>query len=375
MRISAFTSSLLIVFAAATAHAQTGTPPPDAEALASGPSGPADAPTIDKPKADSTAVTVSAGGLFTSGNSRTIALTLNGAFDMRRGNNGFGASVLGNYGEAAPSPNDPMVTSAENVQGRIRYDRYFGDSVSIFLIGTGRYDRFQGLAFRLNLDPGVKYIFVKSAKTALWAEAGYDFQYDVRTEAGRRELDGDGNPTGVLLDPTRIDHSARVFAGFRRAFTEDVTFSTGLEYLQSFITTDLGDMNSRFNFNAVLAAKLFKGFSLGLGFNAAYDRLPIPGREQLDTTTTLSLIYGWAQTAEKPKKEEPKCPPCPEAKPGAAPADPKAPATPAAPETPAAPQTPDAAGTTTTTPDAAPATPPATPAPSGGDAATPQPQP
>ena len=321
MRLVALGLALPLVFAAANVHAQYVAPPPDAEALAAGPKGPADAPTIDKPKNDSTSVTLSAGGLLTSGNSRTVALTLNGAFDLRRGNNGFGALVLGNYGEAAAKPDVPLAESAENIQGRLRYDRYFGDRMSLFLITTGRYDKFQGLAFRFNLDPGFKYIVTKSTRTALWAEAGYDFQHDTRTEPGRMELDKDGKPTGVVLDKTRIDHSARVFVGFRHAFTQDITWSSGIEYLQSFIKTDLGDKNSRLNLNAVLAAKLFKGFSVGLGFNAAYDRLPIPGRQQLDTTTTLSLIYGWTD-AVPAKDEKPKCPVCPEVKPGTTPPPP-----------------------------------------------------
>lgn len=312
MRVLAVSLGLLVALASASAQAQYVAPPPEAEALAAGPKGPGDAPTIEKPKNDSTSVTLSAGGLLTSGNSRTVALTLNGAFDMRRGNNGFGASVLGNYGEAAPTPEADMVPSAENVQGRLRYDRYFSDRFSLFLITTGRYDKFQGLAFRFNLDPGFKYIVTKTQRTVLWAEAGYDFQHDTRTEAGRVKLD---DPDGPLLDKTRIDHSGRLFGGFRHAFTQDVTFAWGLEYLQSFIETDLGDMNSRVNLNAVLAAKLFKGFSLGVGFNAAYDRLPIPGRKQLDTTTTLSIIYGWSDAAPPPKKEDkPKCPVCPDAK-------------------------------------------------------------
>jgi hypothetical protein len=369
MRIFAMSFGLsVIALTSAGVQAQTpdglGAPPPDAEALASGPKGPTDAPTIAKPKNDSTSVTLSAGGLLTSGNSRTVAMTINGAFDMRRGSNGFGASILGNYGEAAPKPGADMMPSAENVQGRVRYDRYFGDRASVFLITTGRYDKFQGLAFRLNLDPGFKYIVIKTPRSAAWAEAGYDFLYDVRTDAGRREVDANGVPTGVLLDPTRTDHSARLFVGFRRAFTQDITFSTGLEYLQSFIKTDLGDKNSRFNLNAVLAAKLFKGFSLGIGFNAAYDRLPIPGREQLDTTTTVSLIYGWSDATQPKKEEKPKCPVCPEVKPP--------PVTP--PQADSVTPVPADSATSPANPkdDAvAPPSPPVAPAPSEGDAVVP----
>ena len=52
--------------------------------------------------------------------------------------------------------------------------------MSLFLITTGRNDRFQGLEFRLNVDPGAKYLFVNTDPTTFWGEVGYDFQYDIR---------------------------------------------------------------------------------------------------------------------------------------------------------------------------------------------------
>ena len=124
----------------------------------------------------------------------------------------------------------------------------------MFLIGTGRHDRFQGLDFRLNIDPGVKYLFLKESDNALWGEAAYDFQYDVRRDsapvdldaAGKPKLDGGGQP--VILDKTATDHSLRLFAGYRHAFNKEVTLSTGLEYLQSVVDSE----HHRLNFDALL---------------------------------------------------------------------------------------------------------------------------
>ena len=36
--------------------------------------------------------------------------------------------------------------------------------------------------FRLNIDPGVKYLFVNTTPTQFWGELGYDFQYDIRRD-------------------------------------------------------------------------------------------------------------------------------------------------------------------------------------------------
>ncbi len=365
MRIAAFVGTIVpVLLAASAARAQgvpTGAPPPEAKVEVTGPKGPLDAPKIAKPSTDVTNVTLSAGGLLASGNSRTLALSANGAFDMRRGDNAFAASLITNYGESAAKSGDPMKASSENFQGRLRYDRYLNDSMSLFLIGTGRYDRFQGLAFRLNLDPGFKYIVLKDDVSALWAEAGYDFQYDIRTDSGRAPKD----PTSGPLDRTVTDHSARVFVGYRRAFSSDVTFSTGLEFLQSFANRDIGDKDTRLNFDAILAAKLFEGFSLGVGFSARYDRLPLPEKKELDTITTLSIIYGWSDAKPK-EKEEVKCPACPEPAPCPNGINPPPPPPPGADPLPPAPPAP--AGVVPPPPPVAPAPPPVGAAPAAAPA-------
>ncbi len=309
-------------------------PPADGKALVGGVKT-KDALTIAAPKTDETNANLAAGGLITTGNSKTVALTLNGQLDLRRGNNGLLFGALGNYGESS-LPGAPSRATAQNLQGKLRYDRYFVDSLSAFLIATGRHDKFQGLAFRLNLDPGFKYIPYKDEVQSVWGELGYDFQFDARNDAGRIQADKDGAPIpgAALLDATRTDHSARAYLGYRRAFNSSVAFSTGVELLQSFVKTDLGASDTRVNFDANLAAKLDYGFALGVGFSARYDRLPIAPRQQLDTTTTLSIIYAWTDAAPK-KAAPPPCPDCPACPPAPAPV--VAPAAPAPVVTPAAP--------------------------------------
>lgn len=59
----------------------------------------------------------------------------------------------------------------------------------------------------------------------------------------------------------------------------------------------------------MFAAKVGGGLSVGLGFSARYDADPLPGKEKLDTATTLNLIYALS-TIKEP--EPPKTCPCPE---------------------------------------------------------------
>jgi putative salt-induced outer membrane protein len=276
-------------FAVTRAHAQDplGVPPPEADKVAKGPDAPKDALTLERAPEGLTA-SVSAGGLTSSGNSRMLAFTGSGLFDARHGDNGYGASLVGNYGRSA-APDGPLETTTENLQGRLRYDRYLLDDASLFLLTTGRHDRFQGLAFRLNVDPGVKYLFINRPKTALWGELGYDFQYDVRTDEGREVRDEAGTLTETL-EKTDTDHSVRTFLGLRLAFNKDVTLSNGLEYLQSFIDAK----RYRFNYDILLAANIWGGLAFGAGFTARFDNQPLPEKEKLDTTTTLSLVYSYS---------------------------------------------------------------------------------
>ena len=309
--------------AQATTTPPTGAPPPDATALVAAPKADAvTAPDVKKPL-DGTSVSLSAGGQFATGNTRLLAGTMNGEWSSRWGSNGIGASILGNYGQGAP-PGSPVVETAENVQGRVRYDRYIIDQASLFLINTVRHDRFQGLEVRYNIDPGFKYLFLTAATNTLWVEAGYDFQYDVREDSARAQLDANNNAImgAPLLPKTHDDHAIRLYAGFKHDFNEEVTLSTGLEYIQA--VSD--DTHHWLNYDALFAAKVGGGLALGLGFNARYDSDPLPGKKNTDTASTLSLVYSFSD-AVPPKTPDVPCPP---------PASPPAPATaPAPPSEPA----------------------------------------
>jgi hypothetical protein len=279
-----------------------GTPPPDAKALIDAPKDASNEPAVAK-SLDGTTATLSAGGQLATGNSRLLAGTVNGAYATRFGNDAIGASILGNYGQGAP-PGDQVVETAENLQLRFRYDRYVSDPMALFLIDTLRHDRFQGLDVRYNLDPGLKYLFLKEETNGLWGELGYDFQADVRRDPDRLVVDANGDPvidpaTGrqQILSKTATDHSVRAFVGGKHAFNKEVTFTLGAEYLQSAVDTT----RYRFNFDALFAAKVSGGLAVGIGFSARFDHDPLPGKEKLDTATTLSIIYAFSEMQSAPK--------------------------------------------------------------------------
>jgi hypothetical protein len=309
-------SAVILLLAARGAQADdapTAAPPPEATALVSAPKASAEAPKVESPT-DSTSVSLSAGGQWETGNSQQLAGTVNGVFQMRRGSDGFGATLLGNYAEGHPQGQEEHVTT-QNVQGRLRYDRYLIEQLSLFLIATGRNDRFQGIDFRLNIDPGVKYLFVNTGPTQFWGELGYDFQYDVRRDDARAIIDPATKMQIGQLAKTTSTNAGRAFVGFKHGFNKEVTLSTGIEYIQSFEhSTDYW-----VNYEAVFASNLGGGFSLGLGFTARFQHDPLPSKRQWDTATTASLIYAFSGPPPKPAPPPPPPPPCVPAPPPAAP--------------------------------------------------------
>lgn len=367
--------------AAQTTPTPTGAAPADVAGTVAAPKAPADAPTLNGPSQDSTNAAVSAGGQFQSGNSHLYAATGQGKFDMRRGANVFAAGLIGNYAETlvvppagmpgTPTPPSTWKPSTENLQGKLRYERYLSNEANVFLQLMGTHDAFQAVTFRLNVDPGFKLILVKNEGTRLWGEVGYDFQFtDNFTDSNGIEQAGaggqalDSNNLPYLISRSDTIQSSRAFVGFRQAFNKEVQLSAGLEYLQGFggsggdppaipagytaSTIDPVSISlkaARVNFDTLLAANVGAGFSLGVGFTAKYNSRPLPGKVDVDTMGTLAIIYTLANAVADPPKPPPACvtppapPPPPPVPPPAAPASVPAPATMGAPAPTPAPAT------------------------------------
>ena len=228
----------------------TNAPPADEAAVVAAPK-PVAAPPTTAPATDAMHAAISTGGQFQTGNSHLWAITGQGKYDIRRGNDAFAASVIGNYARSetfpaaatvgTPPPPGIWADSTNNVQGKLRYDRYLTGDASLYMQVTGTHDAFQALTFRLNLDPGFKYLFVSLPATKFWGEIGYDFQYDLhytndlnleQAGAGGLTVDSNGNP--YLISQTDTIESSRLFAGFYHSFNKEVSLSTGLEWLQGF---------------------------------------------------------------------------------------------------------------------------------------------
>ena len=237
---------------------------------------------------DATELSLTGGGLFASGNSSLFAVTGGLSHRLRRGDNQFTLIAAGNYSRAAVGKAPPTAT-VENIQGRTRYDRFVGDRITVFLGLQARRDRFAGLDLRMQVDPGVGYYFINEANRVFWGEVGYDFLYDVRRDDSRIQKDAAGklDPSLPLLDKTQAVHSARAFLGYRYKINDGVQISSGLEFLQGISDGEI----RRVNGDLVVASKFTDAFSLATSFLLRYDSKPLPGKQNLDTITSINLVY------------------------------------------------------------------------------------
>lgn len=271
-----------------------------------------DAPKAERADASRLAAQLTAGASLVGGNARQIAASASGKIDWRSGDLALGAQSIGNYGRGA-APGEGTQEHARNVWTRARADRFVGDRFAAFLLVQHRYDRFQGLDFRGNLDPGVKYVVFEGEALSASVDAGYDLQHDVRRFADT-VLYLDEERTTPRLDPatgevarvprTYTDHSSRLAAGGRYALGPRLSLSVGVEYLQSFRASE----RYRINVDALAAASLTGAFGLGVGFLARWDNAPLPGKRELDAATTLSLVVALERRSRRPP-EPADCPP------------------------------------------------------------------
>lgn len=232
---------------------------------------------------DATELKISAGGVLSAGNSRSLAFTSAGDFRLRRGDDQLSVAVAGNYGRSRAARGEPMQTTVENLQGRVRYDRFVTEHLALFFATSARRDRFQGLDLRLNLDPGFAYYFIDEKESQFWSELGYDLQYDVRRDDALDAAAAEGQD----LDKTDLRHSARAFLGYKRSLNGQVHFSTGLEYLLGLPETDYW----RLNWDAALSASVGGAFSIATTVSLKYDHHPLPLVEELDALTAVNLVY------------------------------------------------------------------------------------
>lgn len=234
----------------------------------------------EKSAKDATEASLSAGGLFTSGNARTIALTAGGKLRLRRQAHQLGVSFFGNYARAGKK-DEAVTDTVANLQGLLRYDYFFAERFAAFLQSTGRHDKFQGLDFRLTVDPGVAAYLIDTKKQRAWLEGGLQVQLDLRSPEAVAAAGG-------TLNQQQAFFNARFYAGYENQLYEGVSFVSGIEYIQNLHETV---SRYRLNFDVGLKAKVSDKFALATAYTMRYENQPLPTVEKADSIASVNLVY------------------------------------------------------------------------------------
>ena len=235
---------------------------------------------------ETTEWTAALGAILTTGNTRNFSLSAGSRLALKRGQNAFAAEFQMVYGRAALRDETTgdfgdWELTAQNINAKARYDRFFTLMDAIFAAAVYRRDTFAGLDVRLQGQLGYLRNIYKGENHRLWGEVGYDITFDNFDPDPL--LDADGNE----LDGEEVLHSARAFIGYDNHLNEAVTLLTGLEALFDVQEAD----NVRLAWVTELRSKVADSLQVGLNFTLRYDNVPVEGAEKLDTLTTLNLLY------------------------------------------------------------------------------------
>jgi putative salt-induced outer membrane protein YdiY len=186
--------------------------------------------------------------------------------------------------------------NAQNVSGRVRYDRYLTPADTLWVTVLGRHDPFAGLDFRLQGRAGYARDVFREENHLLTAEVGYDFTIDWQI---------DEDPT-MPSDPNPLpQHSLILNLAYANNISDSLTFGTSLEALFD-LTDETGivsrpemppfpqENNGRYNLRltseSTLGVRIDTSLAVQLKVKLIYDADPVPGREPLDVATTLNMV-------------------------------------------------------------------------------------
>lgn len=187
----------------------------------------------------------------------------------------LGQSVVDGDADGLLSENERAAGYAPNAKKVFvdaRYDRFFGEMNSLYLLGGWFTDNFAGYDYRAHGQLGYSRVLVKNDKTHLVAELGGDVAQEDYVEG---------------IDPnTQVIVAARVMVGLDYKFSENVGFSDKLEAYENVLTpTDF-----RLTNQASITSKLSNKLSLKLSHNLAFDNVPVDGFQKIDQTTLVTFV-------------------------------------------------------------------------------------
>ncbi len=214
---------------------------------------------------------------FLSASGNTEAQSANTKFDLThegsKWRNNFFVGAL--YGENAE------FSTADRYEARYQTDFKITDRFSWFAAIRGEQDRFSGFAYQATGSTGASYKFIDSPTTKLTGSlgAGYRRQKSeilIKSPAGEvlDRLDGE-----ITSDPV-----VTVSSNYEHAFTENTKITNKL-------LAESGSDNTAVQNDIALSVNMTKTLALAVGFGVRFNSDPPPLSEDMDTLTTVNIVY------------------------------------------------------------------------------------
>jgi putative salt-induced outer membrane protein len=149
-----------------------------------------------------------------------------------------------------------------------------------FWFGSGRYeeDRFSGFEYQTTYGTGLGWRFFEDPVTKLTAQVGAGYKVS-RTRASIADDE-------ITFIPSELKEE--LIGQFRSDFEHQVTATT--KVVNQFLA-EYGATNTFLQNEFSLQVKIVQSLALGVGYAARYNTRPPEGFKELDTLTTLNLVY------------------------------------------------------------------------------------
>ena len=162
------------------------------------------------------------------------------------------------------------VTTAERYAGRVRGLRSLNERWQVFVGANGEQDKFAGFDLRTVLETGAIYKALLGPKHQLAFDGGVSWTKEEYTT----DL-ADYDYLGGLLG-----------LAYTWAISETASLSERLVWYPNFDNSD----DWRATSETAVQANMTKVLALKAGYLWRYDNVPVPGLDDTDTTTTLSVV-------------------------------------------------------------------------------------
>lgn len=204
----------------------------------------------------------------TSGNTETTDVSLGVKAKREMGKWTVGGDVLGEFGQS-----EGVETRNRQAASAIA-DRKLNQKLSVFAKGNIVQDGFSGFENRAFLGAGLGYVAMDTEKTKFNLRAALGYQYDTTRATTTEPSDS----TGSLGVNAGYDYSYDV--------NDKVKYSSTGEMFYSEVSTQFVGVGA-------LTAELGGGLSARFSLETRYDTNPPTGFESTDTTTRVSIVYGF----------------------------------------------------------------------------------